>query len=82
LPLEGLIYARSGVALAPTFLDNRRISGQASAAASARRPRTYATSEREAEMVNEAFSPSDTGNETGNELSETEHDSKSRKPCK
>jgi hypothetical protein len=31
----------------------------------------YAPSEREVEMVNEAFSPGGTGNETGNELSET-----------
>jgi integrase len=41
----------------------------------------YAPSEREVEMVNHAFELGATGNETGNELSETRRDSKAESPA-
>jgi hypothetical protein len=41
----------------------------------------YAPSEREVEMVNEAFSLGNAGNETGNELSETQRDPKAESPA-
>ena len=41
----------------------------------------YAPSEHEVEMVNRAFAPSATGNNSGNKLSETEHNSEQEIPA-